>query len=184
MKINNWKNNIKDETIDQYDYVGLNNNEDKIIKKYSEIIGSFLIQFNNLEHELNLAISYYFIDDMVHEGYLISKNLMFRNKIELFNDLYLTKLSFSEKKDLGLKKLKHLYNDLISINTFRNYVIHANWLTLDKENYVRTKLVTDNEGGIVKGKKVKITPSVIRININKINTIINQICYIKEYPFS
>lgn len=180
MKTHKWKNIIRKEIIDQDDYVDWDD-EEKIIKKYAKTIGSFLISFNVLEYELNLTISHFFCDDAVHEGYLVTKDLMFRNKVELFNNLFLAILGFSTKKEIGLKKLKYLYKKLTEINIFRNYVIHANWLTLDKDNFVRTKLIIDTEGGYIKGKKIKITPGTIRKKENEIKSIINQLDKIEEY---
>ena len=180
MKIDDWKNKVKGEDIEQYDFVDFDN-ETKVLSKFSEVIGNFLIYFNNLEHELNLAIACIFIDDAVHMGYLVTKELMFRNKIELFNDLYSTSIFYSKKKEVGIKKLKILYKDLTNMNIFRNNIIHADWLTLDKDNYVRTKIITDDEGKMVKGKKIKITPGIIKANINKIESIVNKLDEIQQY---
>lgn len=182
MKADDWKNNIKDEEIDQYDYINWER-EGKVIEKYSRYIGAFLIYFNKLEHELNRAISTCFADDLVHEGYLITKDLTFRNKIELFNNLFFERASFSKKKEIPIKKLKTLYNDLNSMNTFRNIIVHADWLTLDKKYYVRTKFVIDSEDGFLKGKKVKITPGMINVNLNKIEVLINKIDEIENYNY-
>ena len=169
---------IKKMEIEQYDYVN-DENEDKIVEKYAKSIGQLLIHFNNLDHELNQAISHIFCDDAIHQGYSVTKDLMFRNKVELFNDLY-TQLIASTDKMKKMIKLNFLYNELLNLNTFRNSVIHANWLTLDEDCYVRTKVIVDKDDGWIKGKMIKITPRMIVVKSRRIDTIIEKISEFTE----
>ncbi|MFH1683979.1 MAG: hypothetical protein ABIA67_03765 [Candidatus Margulisiibacteriota bacterium] len=53
--------------------------------------------------------------------------------------------------------------------------MHANWQSLTKDGFVRTKIVVDKEDGYVKFKKVEITPKILRTKIKEIHGLINQI---------
>jgi len=174
------ENQQTDEIIEQYDYCDEDENLKLFLKKYSEPIGVFLFSFSSLEHELNTSISEFFIDDAVHLGYLVIKNLSFRNKIDLFNDLLTSYLAFSKNKELNIKKSKIVYQNLILINSFRNNIVHADWTTLDKNNFVRTKIVVDEDGEMVKGRRVKISVKDINRNIKNIYLIIEQLDKIKS----
>jgi hypothetical protein len=75
------------EELDQYDH-GDDQYIQKKIDEYSFLIGSFLISFSQLEHELNLAIAETFADDLVEYGYMIIEDFTFANKIRFFYKIY------------------------------------------------------------------------------------------------
>lgn len=155
----------KIEHMDQYDYVD-DSYAVKVEDKYAPYIGVFLMRFSALEHSLNICIANRLGDDWHSTGYMIIERLTISNKIHLFAKLYSELLSFQGKK--GKEKLRLIVNILEDLNKFRNYVVHANWTTLDKEHYVRTRIEIDNDVGQVNFKKIKITKSVINQNINSI----------------
>jgi len=154
---------------------------EKVINKYSSLIGLFLVKFNCLEQEINLAIADFLNDDCHEMGFLIIEKLMIKNKIELFYKMYVRLESFRNKKDK--KILDEIKKQLKSLNSFRNSVVHANWESLTKDSFVRTKIIVDNQEGYVKFKKIKITPKIIRQKIKEIEKLINQIDKYKETAF-
>lgn len=166
--------------LDQYDYIDGEYLE-KVVDKYSPLIGLFLINFSILEHELNLAIAD-FISDRAHEkGFVIIEKLTTSNKIELFYKMYVRLESFKDKKNKDV--LNKIRKKLESLNTFRNGIVHANWQSLSKDGFVRTKIVVDNQVGYVKFKKVQITPKIIRPKIKEIERLTDQIDKYKETAF-
>ena len=163
------------EILEQLDYFE-DDYINKVFDKYSQLIGRFLIEFSRLEHDFNITIAEFFGDDYHETGYIIIKKLMFFNKIELFYDLYIRPISFSEKNKKKKEKLLNIKERLNKINTFRNRVVHANWASLNKDGFVRTKIITDYRvDGAVKFERVKITPKIIKKNISEINRLIDTI---------
>jgi len=129
----------KDEELDQFDYIsGEYIEKVDIFIDYSYALGEFIITFSNLDHEINIAIADIFADDAHYFGYLIIEKLSFVNKIDLFYKLYLGLAHHTSPKNK--KMLQKIKADLMEINTFRNNIIHANWTTLTKDKFVRTKL--------------------------------------------
>lgn len=159
---------IKYENLDQYDY----SEEDLIIKKekkYASLIGSFLIWFSNLEHNLNIGLANLISDHSHEDGYVIIKDMTMFQKIELFYNFAFPRVNFAEKrKAQKLKTLSSMRRQLEELNTFRNKVAHAKWNTLDKEGYVRVEVITDKESGFIKFKKFKITPQIIKSKLSEV----------------
>lgn len=167
MKLDNVK-----EDLDQYDFYD-DEYIEKVSERYSRLIGEFIIKFNDLEHELDIAIAKTFIDDDCSVGYRITKLLNVYNKIELFYEIYLERATFVSRKNKI--KLKTIKKNLDSIRIFRNQLVHANWSTLNKEGFVRTKIESDKENGTLKLVKVKILPKTIKNFINKLDLMIIKI---------
>jgi len=71
----------------------------------------------------------------------------------------------------GSKELKALRARLKEASTFRNVVVHANWFSLTKESYVRSKIVVNGDEGHVQFRKVKLTPADIRRHISKMDQL-------------
>ena len=168
------------EILEQLDYFE-DDYIDKVFDKYSQLIGWFLIEFSHLEHDFNIIIAEFFGDDYHETGYIVIKKLMFFNKIELFYDLYIRPISFLEKNKKKQEKLLNIKKRLDDINTFRNRVVHANWSSLNKDGFVRTRIITDYRvDGAVKFERVKITPKIIKKNIAEINKLIDDIETFRE----
>lgn len=161
------------ETLEQLDYFE-DEYIDKVFDKYSKFVGQFLIEFSRLEHSFNLVIAEFFGDDYHDTGYIVIKRLMFSNKIELFYDLYLGMILSLEKMQKKAKILLTIKKRLENISIFRNRVVHANWSSLNKDGFVRTKIIIDYKlDGMVKFERVKITPKIIKKNIVEINKLID-----------
>jgi hypothetical protein len=147
---------LKQNPLDQYDLV-YGDYIDKVARRYEPRIGRLFIQFSELEHTLDIAIVERLFDRSHDLGYLVIEGSSLNNKIELFRKLF-----HSYTKHLlpvRMKKFQNIVKRLHEARIFRNYVAHANWRTLDKSGYVRTR-VSEKEGEII-FKKVRITPSVL-----------------------
>lgn len=162
----------KKEELEQEDYFD-DEYIETVSEKYGLLIGKFIISFNELEHELNQAISKYFIDDSDSKGYRVIKFLTNSSKVNLFYELYLERATFVNTHNKS--KIKLIKNKLDEIREFRNKLVHANWSTLTKEGYVRTKVESDKEEGVIKFVNAKILPKTIKSYINQIDFTIIKI---------
>ncbi len=158
--------------LDEYDYVD-GEYLYKVFDKYSKLLGSFLISFSILEQELNLAIAEYIHDDWNELGFVIIEKLTIGNKIELFYKMYVLLESMLSKK--SKEKLIKIRKQLVVLNLFRNNIVHANWQSLAKDGFVRTKIVVDNQEGYVKFKKIEITPKIIRQKVKEVDDLVDKI---------
>jgi len=152
---------MKYEDLDQYDAF----DEDLMLKKerkYAFLIGSFLIWFSNLEYYLDVAIANIISEGGHDRGYLIIKNLDMSSKIELFYSLSIPMVFYSNKKQKLKTQLTFIKNELQRLSTLRNKIAHAKWYSLDGEGYVRVDIKTDKDNGLIKFRKFKITPAIIK----------------------
>jgi len=169
--------NSEFEKLEQYDYTDGEYLE-KVVDKYVPQIGLFLVNFSILEQELNLAVAD-FISDRAHElGFVVIERLTTSNKIGLFYKMYVRLESFKDKKNKVV--LNQISKQLEALNIFRNNIVHANWQSLTKNGFVRTKIMVDNQEGFVRFKKVQITPKIMRQKIKEIEKLIEQIDEYKE----
>jgi hypothetical protein len=146
------------EELDQYDYI----DEDFIGEAspdYIESIGLFILEFSALEHSINLHIAEVISHGSHFIGYQVIELLQMRNKIDLLSRMAGAYLFFSESKkkpkfDKVVEKIKEL-------NSFRNKVVHANWLSAAKDGTVRTRIIVDEEDATIKFERAKINPTII-----------------------
>jgi hypothetical protein len=156
------------EDMDQYDYIDTEYLE-KHKRAYSSLIGSFLIDFSLLEHEIDIAIADFVFDDAHEPGFLILSRLKTSDKVELFSGMYAGLSAVAGPRFSGpLKKVKMR---LKSATEFRNKLVHACWGTLSKGGLVRTKSTVDDRDGRVKFKKARISPAVIRSWDTEVKTL-------------
>lgn len=154
---------------------------EKAVDRYGSPIGLFLIDFSILEHDLNIAIAEFLHDDAHETGFVIIEKLTTSNKIDLFYKMYVRLESFKDKKNKEV--LNKIREQLESLNTFRNNIVHANWQSLTKDGFVWTKIVVDNQEGYVKFRKVQITPKIIKQKIKEIEKLTDLIDNYKETAF-
>ena len=154
---------------------------EKVADRYSSPIGLFLINFSILEHDLNIAIADCLHDDAHEPGFVILEKLTTSNKIDLFYKMYVRLESFKDKKNK--ETLNKIREQLESLNTFRNNIVHANWQSLTKDGFVWTKIVVDSQEGYVKFRKVQITPKIIKQKIKEIEKLTDLIDNYKETAF-
>ena len=114
-------------------------------------------------------------------GYVVIEKLTTSNKIDLFYKMYVRLESFKNKKNKEV--LNKISEQLESLNTFRNNIVHANWQSLEKSGFVRTKIVVDNQEGFVKFRKVRITPKIIKQKMGEIEKLTDLIDNYKETAF-
>ena len=169
------------DNLDQYDFVDEEYIE-KVKDKYSPLIGDFIIKFSALEHTLNILIAEILSQRSHDFGYTIAERLTINNKIELFYKMYLQLVSVTDKKKKVL--LDSIKKRLIDVNSFRNNLVHANWLTLKKDGSVRSKIVTDNEEGYVKFKNSQITPKIIKGKIAELKSLVYDLDEFSESALS
>jgi hypothetical protein len=147
---------VKSEALEQYD-LAYSGYVDKVARQYEARIGRLFIRFSELEHDLDIAIADH-LPDRSHElGYLVLEGYNLHNKIELFRKLLHTHTKLLRPSQL--KKFQSIVKKLHEARIFRNYVAHANWRTLERSGYVRTR-VSEKEGEVV-FKKVRVTPAVL-----------------------
>lgn len=159
--------------LDQYDYFDEEYIE-SVKEEYACYIGLFLINFSSLEHDLNVRIAE-IVNERSHDlGYYVIEKLTLKNKIDLFCKLRHRKYTSTFGDNLK-NKLKLIENKLNEINSFRNIIVHANWPSLTKDKYVRSKIMVDNEEAEIKFKTVKFTPLLIKQKIKEMHSVQNEI---------
>lgn len=158
--------------LEQYDFVD-DEYFEEAVELYSALVGSFMMNFSYLDHELNIAIAN-IINDRAHDvGYAIVERIMMRNKIELFYKLYSRLESATDNKTKSV--LDKIRKDFEDMNEYRNQIAHANWQTINKEGEVRVKIVVDSKEGYIKFKKVKITPKDIKLKVEQIDELYDRL---------
>jgi hypothetical protein len=168
--------------IEQFDYISTDNIY-KQIRSYAYYIGKYFIKFSELEHEINLGISSIVFDDSDEEGYRLIKYLSTANKIEFLCNSYKSRCfhyQFSDQKDRNAAKklIEKIEGELRKEKTFRNIVGHANWISLTRNNYVRIKIIEREDRVVI--KSVKVTPTILKDHIKKIDYILNDLFDIQE----
>lgn len=162
------------EQLDQYDFI----DEDWIDHSspdYILAIGSFLIGFSSLEHALDLHLADQ-INDHAHDpGYQVIELLSTRNKIDLFSrmcSLYLSWINNTESKNK--KEFGAIVQKLRDLNTFRNKLVHANWMSVRRDGTVRTKVVIDDLEGTVQFERSKMTPKIINSKADEMSALLEE----------
>lgn len=168
------------DTLEQYDFFD-DDYLERVADKYTNLIGIFLIDFSVLEQELNIAIADSFHEDWHQIGFIVIERFTMNNKIDLFYKMFAMREYFNDKKNK--EELNIIKKQLEELNSFRNSIVHANWQSLSKDGYVRSKIIVDNEEGFVKFKKIQITPKIIRQKIKEVNKSTEQIFEYKEKVF-
>jgi hypothetical protein len=147
--------------------------------RYAKAIGSFVISFAELEDSVDRDLATA-INERAHEpGYRIIKYLTFRDKIDLLNDDYVAFIKYlsskSDKKRL-LTEIRIIHNKLCELSEFRNKVLHANWQSLDKSGFVRTKIIENKDDFGIQFKKIEMTPSVL-VKFRRQNESVSNMIY-------
>ncbi len=175
---------IKYEEMEQYDTSWDDEVMAKKEERYSSLIGSFLIWFSNLEHSLDIELAN-IINERAHdEGYIIIKDLEMFEKIELFYNLAFPRINFSDKKKTQkLKQLNKIRKELEDLSIIRNKIAHAKWNTLDKDGYVRVDTKTNKENGLIKFRKFKITPIIMKQGVRQIEGLTERLSIFRENIF-
>ncbi len=159
------------EDLEQFDFGGDFESYKDLPKKYFKEIGIFMISFSFLENALNIIVSEILSDRAHDTGYRVISTLSMRNKIEFFYSIFLNFISVTDQEKLK-KKLKVIQKELTTISEFRNALAHANWSTLKRDGYVRTKITTNRDDGRIVFKNIKVTPQIISTATKQISSLI------------
>ena len=155
-----------DRFLEQFDHV-FGEYIEKVKTKYAPRIGLFFIKFSSLEHTLDICLADRISDREHHSGYIVIEGMPLNARIELFRKLFAGFVKGTRPRYAA--KLKVIVKRLHAARTFRNYVAHANWSTLENSGYVRTRI--DEDDGEVVFKRVRITPKAINAWIRRVVTL-------------
>lgn len=161
------------EELEQYSEEESDEWEDAILIGYPEVIGNFLIKFSSFENYINKWVSNNINDRSHHPGFQIIQLLIVANKISLLERT--TLMLIARSKPELTNDFKDLIKKIRTINTFRNKIVHANWVSLKKNGDVSTKIVIDSDEGTVYFEKNKITPDIILKNIKEMEILIDDL---------
>lgn len=156
---------IKTKPFEQYFEYEENNLPKQKEIKLQESIGKLFISFSFLEQGLNDALCSLINDRADSFGILIIRKMFFKQKLNLYKDMvfdFIRCVGGPVKNKKLLDKADNIIKKAEELSEFRNDIAHADWATLDKDNFVTISIDVDNkkEEG-VHYKKMKITPAII-----------------------
>jgi len=163
------KSNYYDE-LEQYDFPD-DEYFEIVVNKLTPLIGLFMARFSYFEHDLNIAIADIFGDDYHSTGFVVIEKLTMSNKIDMFSKMYANLEFCTDNKSKTI--LDKIREEIGILNIFRNNIVHANWQTLTKAGFVRSKIVVDNQDGLVKFKNVEMNSKIIRQMIRRTDKLID-----------
>lgn len=134
--------------------------------KLQENIGKLFTSFSFLEKGLNDALCYLINNRIDSVGILIIRKMFFKQKLNLYKDMasdFIIKcVSDSKKNKKLLDRLNNIIKKAEELSEFRNDIAHADWTTLDKDNFYTRSIEIDNKRETnIHYKKMKITPAII-----------------------
>ena len=173
MAQNTKKYDEKVEILEQFDFFP-DDHLEVGVSKFACHVGEFMIRFSIIEHDLNIAISEA-LNSRSHDiGLNVIAPLSLRNKLDLFRRLYLPIVSTNNKKQLpGVTQkvvLATLYQELGDLIGFRNRIAHANWATIDRNGFVRSKITAD-DNGFVQFVRFKVSIKLLNERIKQISSL-------------
>lgn len=146
---------------DQYDDIDYDEQSlQKILDSLAEPIGSVLVAFSELDHELDLSISEFINERADQLGITVVKSLEFAQKVELYRDLALSVVIYFDP-DMG-HRLKSLRKGLMYMAELRNVVAHAKWISVTRDGYVRSQVRINKESGWPEHKCYKLNKVVLK----------------------
>lgn len=140
---------------------------------YPESIGHFLILFSSFENNIDKWVADGISDRSHHPGYHVLQLLSTSNKIDLLERMTLLLLTHS-RPDKRIE-FKDIISGMRSVNSFRNKIVHANWVSLRNNGDVQTRVSIDKDDGFVQFEKTKITPKIIDQNVDKMENLIEKL---------
>jgi len=147
--------------------------EDASSVGYPESIGNFLVRFSSFENNIDKWVADGISDRSHHQGYHVLQLLKTSNKIDLLERMTLLMLThFNPKMRV---EFKTIISNMRSINSFRNKIVHANWISLRNNGDVQTRVSIDKDEGFVQFEKTKITPRIIDENVIKMENLIEKL---------
>jgi hypothetical protein len=140
---------------------------------YPESIGNFLIKFSSFENSIDKWVADGISDRSHHQGYHVLQLLKTSNKIDLLERMTLLMLTHF-KPDMRVE-FKEIISNMRSLNSFRNKIVHANWISLRNNGDVQTRVSIDKDEGFVQFEKTNITPKIIDQSIDKMENLMESL---------
>lgn len=115
----------------------LEDDNEEFLENISSHIGHVVIEFNLLEERLTALICQLIINDIDATGLIITQNMSFSAKVDLFNrySLYTQEVT-GRKIEVHEKHIEQLKESA----RLRNLVVHADWSHADLEGFTFVKL--------------------------------------------
>ena len=166
---------IKQKQLQQFAFLNkyLEDDNEEFLELIAPQIGFIVFDFNLLEERLTSFICQIINYNNDAKGLIITHNMTYSSKVDLF-DRYAsyTQQVLKKKK----KTNKKFIEDIKESGRLRNMVVHAEWNTVDKENYTFVKLRTSKNGLIQEFAQIDYD-SLINVR----NKIIDTHNYFDEY---
>lgn len=141
--------------------------QEKYLRKIAYWVGYFIFEFNNLEDAITRVAAEH-IDGRLEKNdyaYIFLTGLTFNQKVELLERYYNFHLGIFGNKHLDIKaEADELINQIKAIGKTRNIIVHANYISLDKNGNIRDK--TKFAGSEIEEHWVSITRDLLVENIN------------------
>ena len=141
--------------------------QDKYLRKIAYWVGHFIFEFNALEDTITRVAAEH-IDghlDKNEYAYIFLTGLTFNQKVELLERYYNFHLGMYGNEHLDMKaEADEIINQLKAIGKTRNIIVHANYISLDKDGNIRDK--TKFAGSEIEEYWVSITRDLLVENIN------------------
>ena len=118
----------------------LEDNED-FLEHLSSHIGRVVIEFNMLEERLTALICQFFINDIDAIGLIVTENMNYAAKIDLF-DRYVKYIRKISSKEIAMHE--KLVRELKESGRLRNLVVHADWSHSDLDGFTFVKMRMKN----------------------------------------
>lgn len=140
---------------------------------YPESIGHFLIMFSSFENNIDKWVADGINERGHHPGYHVLPLLSTSSKIALLERM--TLLLLTHYKPERRAEFKDIISTIRSINSFRNKIVHANWVSLRSNGDVQTKVSIDKDEGSVQFEKTKITPELIDRSVEEMENLVEKL---------
>ncbi len=166
---------IKQKQLQQFAFLNkyLEDDNEEFLELIAPQIGFIVFDFNLLEERLTSFICQIINYNNDAKGLIITHNMTYSSKVDLF-DRY---ASYTQQVlNKNIESHKKFIEDLKESGRLRNMVVHAEWNTVDKENYTFVKLRTSKNGLIQEFAQIDYD-SLINVR----NKIIDTHNYFDEY---
>lgn len=136
---------IKQKQLQQFAFLNkyLEDDNEEFLELIAPQIGFIVFDFNLLEERLTSFICQIINYNNDAKGLIITHNMTYASKVDLF-DRYSSYTQHILNKNI--ESHKKFIEDLKESGRLRNMVVHAEWNTVDEENYTFVKLRTTKNG--------------------------------------
>ena len=141
----NVKIKRKDIYVGQYAFEtkNLDGPSEDFLEKSAHLIGYIVHSFNSLEEELSSQISALFFDDWDILGLMVTCNMSYSQKVDLFERFLVVEKAAREK---SVSCFEELIKNLRDVGRLRNKVVHADWQSAHPDGYTLCRVKVDAKG--------------------------------------